>query len=86
MSDRQESVIDALNNVFNAIFVFEAIVKILGSGVRYFKDYWNIFDFIIAFGSIIGVILQHTLGVMGVSAATGLRSFRLLKLLKFFKK
>ena len=64
----------------------EALFKILGSGLRYFKDSWNVFDFIIAFGSLVGVILANTLGVMGVSAATGLRSFRLAKLLKFFNK
>lgn len=77
---------DILNNVFNGIFVLEAIFKIIGSGCRYFKESWNIFDFIIAFGSVIGVILQNTLGMGGVSAATGLRSFRLAKLFKFFNK
>ena len=86
MSDLQDTIIDYINNVFNGIFIFEAIFKILGSGLRYFKDRWNIFDFIIAFGSLIGVIVQHSVGVVGLSAATGLRSFRLAKLLKLFNK
>lgn len=51
------NVIDYLNYVFTGIFVLEAMFKILGSGIRYFKDGWNIFDFLIAFGSLVGIVL-----------------------------
>ena len=48
---------DIVNFAFTAIFAFEVIIKIIAFGTRYFKDGWNIFDFIIAIGSIGGSII-----------------------------
>lgn len=39
--------IETINNVFLIIFHIEAVFKIIGYGIFYFKDNWNIFDFFI---------------------------------------
>lgn len=36
-----------MNGVFIVIFTLEAVVKIIGLRVYYFRSVWNIFDFII---------------------------------------
>jgi hypothetical protein len=47
-----------INYGISIIFVLEGIIKIIGLGNKYFKDKWNIFDFIIALLSIVGIILE----------------------------
>lgn len=50
-------VMEILNNIFNAIFTIEAIIKISGLGKTYFKDNWNIFDLAIVIGTYIGLLI-----------------------------
>ena len=45
--------IEIVNYVFMTIFTLEAIVKILAQRTYYFKDSWNVFDFIIVVMTII---------------------------------
>jgi hypothetical protein len=66
--------------------MLEAIVKIIGYGRKYFIFGWNIFDFILSISSILGTILEKTLGVSGASSLTIIRSFRAILLLKLFRK
>ena len=44
------------NYIFAAIFTLEAIIKITALGKVYFKDNWNVFDLVIVFLTIIGII------------------------------
>ena len=44
---------DTANQIFTVIFILEALIKIIALGRQYFKENWNIFDFIIIIGSII---------------------------------
>ena len=57
------SLTETINYVFAAIFILEAVVKIIGFGMRYFKDSWNVFDLVIVVITIIGIILSETLNV-----------------------
>lgn len=43
-----------INQVFIAIFTLECIMKILGLRWYYFKQAWNIFDFIVVVLSVLG--------------------------------
>ena len=53
-----DSMTENLNTIFTAIFVSEAVVRIFGIGpVAYFKEGWNIFDFLVALGSVAGIII-----------------------------
>ena len=49
---------EQMNYIFTAIFLVEAILKLLGLGRKYFNDPWNIFDFIIILGSSFFVSLK----------------------------
>ena len=63
--------------VFTTIFAAEAFLKILAmSPTRYFKDGWNIFDFVIVFLSL------AELGFSGLPGLSVLRAFRLVCLIK----
>jgi len=47
----------SMNYVFACIFIIEAILKMIGLGVKdYFKDKWNQFDFIIVILMIVAEI------------------------------
>lgn len=40
-----------LNYTFSIIFTGEAIIKLIAMEKNYFKDSWNIFDFIVVVGT-----------------------------------
>ena len=50
--------IEILNYVFMGIFTLEAIIKIIALRKQYFKDSWNIFDFIIVAFTLLILILK----------------------------
>jgi hypothetical protein len=46
-----------LNYGFTSLFLAEAGIKLLGTGLTaYFSDNWNRFDFALAIGSVVGII------------------------------
>lgn len=50
---------DVANIVFTAIFTAELIIKIIGLGIRPFaKDGFNLFDAVIVFTSIQGIVIE----------------------------
>jgi hypothetical protein len=74
-----------LNYYFAAIFLCEAIIKLIGLSPReYFRDGFNCFDFTIVIFSIIEFIFAM-LDVKGVAGLSVLRSFRLLRVFKLAK-
>ncbi|XP_026106729.1 LOW QUALITY PROTEIN: voltage-dependent R-type calcium channel subunit alpha-1E-like [Carassius auratus] len=57
--DGYENVLKYLNTVFTVIFTVECVLKILAFGiVNYFRDTWNIFDFITVLGSITEIVVD----------------------------
>ena len=74
------------NFAFSVIFLFEAIFKLMAYGNRYFKDYWNIFDFVIVIGSLVFIVLKYGFGIILLSSATQvLRALRIGRLFKLFR-
>ena len=55
-----ESLFELINYVFLVIFVFEAIFKIVCMGKNYFKDPYNVFDFVIISITLASLILAVT--------------------------
>jgi len=49
------------------------------------KDNWNIFDFIIALGSLIGIIVNQ-LTTVQIKGMTIIRSFRILRIARLLKR
>mmetsp|Transcript_19678 Transcript_19678/g.46029 ORF Transcript_19678/g.46029 Transcript_19678/m.46029 type:complete len:417 (+) Transcript_19678:64-1314(+) len=73
------NVLDKIDTVVLIIFIFELVVKFMAEGKRphyFFKDAWNIFDFLIV---VVGLM------PFGGSAVTALRLVRLLRVLKLVR-
>jgi voltage-dependent calcium channel L type alpha-1D len=64
MDKRVSDITEILNQVFTAIFAVEAMIRLLAIGLRhYIRDGWNIFDFLIAVGSIVGILVSMSTSV-----------------------
>ncbi|KAL1252443.1 hypothetical protein QQF64_017136 [Cirrhinus molitorella] len=85
-------VYDALEAVFLAFYVIECVLKLLTSGLEYFKSLWNILDFSVTLVGLVDLFLDseqydtgrfttffHLLKMFKVC-----RAFRILRTLRFF--
>jgi hypothetical protein len=63
MSDSISSVTEKLNYFFSAVFTLEAAIKIVALKGNYFKEGWNLFDFVIVIGTIIGIVVGQVSNV-----------------------
>lgn len=63
-----------LDTICLAIFVAELVAKLYARGLRFFRDPWNIFDFIV-----VGIALAPAAG--GLSVLRALRILRLLRVI-----
>lgn len=74
--------IEYANYTFACIFALEASIKIIGLGGYYWKDSWNMFDFVLFLGSIGGLLYTYFGGTSVGTAATSVRSFRVGRLFR----
>jgi hypothetical protein len=58
-----DSITTQINYIFAAIYTLETISKLIGYGARFFKDPWNIFDFVIVILTNTGIVLALTINV-----------------------
>ncbi|XP_066548098.1 voltage-dependent R-type calcium channel subunit alpha-1E [Amia ocellicauda] len=80
-----DNVLKHLNTAFTVLFSLECILKIAAFGfLNYFRDTWNIFDFITVLGSITEIVLAEfqTLNSFNMSFLKLFRAARLIKLLR----
>ncbi|XP_060591923.1 voltage-dependent calcium channel type A subunit alpha-1-like isoform X8 [Ruditapes philippinarum] len=55
-----EKVLISINIIFTVLFTIECILKLLAFGIKnYFRDAWNIFDFVTVLGSILDVMINE---------------------------
>ncbi|XP_066265874.1 sodium channel protein type 4 subunit alpha B-like [Branchiostoma lanceolatum] len=66
-SDKLKEVLELINIIFIAVFTFEAVLKIIGQRWYYFKQPWNIFDFVVVVMSLLGLILADFIAKYFVS-------------------
>ncbi len=65
---------------FVVVFIVEATLKIAALGAGYFRDSWNVFDFIIVvIGFVSSIIELAALSGRGSTVARALRAFRALR-------
>ena len=84
-SDEYNNVLNKFNLVFVAIFTFEAALKLLGLGIRYyFYIDWNKFDFAIVIVSLVSE--TPFLGEINLTAFRIIRVARLLRMIKASKQ
>uniref|UniRef100_A0AAX7SUG7 Voltage-dependent calcium channel alpha-1 subunit IQ domain-containing protein n=1 Tax=Astatotilapia calliptera TaxID=8154 RepID=A0AAX7SUG7_ASTCA len=74
-----DTVLKHLNTAFTVLFSMECILKIMAFGLNYFRDTWNIFDFITVLGSITEIISVNTINMSFLKL---FRTARLIKLLR----
>jgi len=81
-----------LETVFTVIFLFESALKLAAFKRKYFKSRWNVFDLILVWLGIFGVVvgfmaykgIQNAEGSELVRVALLLRALRLLRLFRLF--
>jgi hypothetical protein len=49
-----ESVLYVINQIFITIFTLECVMKLIALRQYYFKQPWNVFDFVVVISSILG--------------------------------
>lgn len=81
INPKTETSLNIVNYVCTGIFVVEAILKLIAFGRDYFRDGWNIFDFIIAIVSIISVSISQNR-----SKFLLIRAFRIGRVFKYFTR
>uniref|UniRef100_A0A8C6PLP4 Calcium voltage-gated channel subunit alpha1 E n=1 Tax=Nothobranchius furzeri TaxID=105023 RepID=A0A8C6PLP4_NOTFU len=74
-----DAVLKHLNTAFTVLFSMECILKIMAFGLNYFRDTWNIFDFITVLGSITEIVSLNTINMSFLKL---FRTARLIKLLR----
>jgi len=57
--DAMQQVLVNVNFAFMAIFTIEAILKLIAMKSAYFKDGWNVFDFIVVVCTIVALIMAN---------------------------
>ncbi|XP_063716752.1 sodium channel protein 1 brain-like isoform X2 [Symsagittifera roscoffensis] len=77
-----EEVLGWGNQIFTAFFMVEALLKIIAMGSEYFKNSWNVFDFVIVLFSILEVIISAVFRNDGFDGLTILRVLRLMRVFK----
>ncbi|XP_043273603.1 sodium channel protein para isoform X4 [Venturia canescens] len=77
-SDAFSNVLDYLNMIFIVIFSSECLMKIFALRYHYFKEPWNLFDFVVVILSILGLVLSDIIEKYFVSP-TLLRVVRVAK-------
>jgi len=83
-----QQVLINVNFAFMAIFTIEAILKLIAMKLAYFKDGWNVFDFIVVVATIVALIIASIpeLKVDVSQQATMIRILRILRVLRMFKR
>ena len=72
---------------FNVIFTIEAVLKIYAARLAYFKDGWNLYDFIIVFSTYLFLIMDTTGVIAGFGSTTQiLRLLRIGRVIRLIKK
>jgi hypothetical protein len=82
-----ESVLFYINQVFIAIFTLECAMKLIALRQYYFKQPWNVFDFVVVISSILGVALDEYVREFMVSPTLlrVVRVFRVGRVLRLVK-
>jgi hypothetical protein len=81
-------VFEKVNYVFMAIFTVEAIIKLIAQKKLYFKDNWNLFDFVVVVFTaiVVGMQLIPQINIELTLQATLIRVLRILRVLRIIKK
>ena len=94
-TDGYAMTLDVINYIFTVIFTIEIILKLLGFGMSFWYEAWNIFDFTIVFCSYIDIAFSNVatqslrmlrIGPQLLRVLRVLRVGRLLRLVKKYQR
>ncbi|KAG8010867.1 Voltage-dependent N-type calcium channel subunit alpha-1B [Nibea albiflora] len=86
----RNNVLKYLDYVFTGVFTFEMVIKMIDLGLllhpgSYFRDLWNILDFIVVSGALVAFACSGTKG-KDINTIKSLRVLRVLRPLKTIKR
>lgn len=82
-----DDLLDYINYSFAGVFAIEAIAKMIAYGVKgYFKDWGNLFDFVIVIASISSSIVSIVLKFDFGASTTFIRALRITRIFNYIKK
>nr|XP_020668758.1 voltage-dependent N-type calcium channel subunit alpha-1B isoform X8 [Pogona vitticeps] len=82
-----ENMLKCLNIVFTSMFSLECVLKIIAFGaLNYFRDAWNIFDFVTVLGSITDILVTEIADTDNFINLSFLRLFRAARLIKLLRQ
>jgi len=73
---RLTDILHYINTIFIAVFTLECVIKLIGLRWYYFRQPWNVFDFIVVIISILGNVLVQQVLIHGFTKGTVLMSFQ----------
>ncbi|XP_055964118.1 LOW QUALITY PROTEIN: voltage-dependent R-type calcium channel subunit alpha-1E [Sorex fumeus] len=76
--------------VFTGVFTFEMVIKMIDQGLilqdgSYFRDLWNILDFVVVVGALVAFALASALGTNKARDIKTIKSLRVLRVLRPLK-
>ncbi|XP_035878419.1 voltage-dependent N-type calcium channel subunit alpha-1B isoform X5 [Phyllostomus discolor] len=85
--EEYELMLKCLNMVFTSMFSMECVLKIIAFGVlNYFRDAWNVFDFVTVLGSITDILVTEIAETNNFINLSFLRLFRAARLIKLLRQ
>nr|XP_028588268.1 voltage-dependent R-type calcium channel subunit alpha-1E isoform X4 [Podarcis muralis] len=93
-NSERNKVLRYFDYVFTGVFTFEMVIKMIDQGLilqdgSYFRDLWNILDFIVVVGALMAFALANALGTnkgRDIKTIKSLRVLRVLRPLKTIKR
>ena len=75
------------NYIFSIVFTVEAVIKLIAMRSNYFKDSWNVFDFVVVVGTWLVIsIMSFDIGVDLEILGTVLRTLRIGRVFRIVKR
>ncbi|XP_077878571.1 voltage-dependent R-type calcium channel subunit alpha-1E isoform X10 [Ictidomys tridecemlineatus] len=93
-NSERNKVLRYFDYVFTGVFTFEMVIKMIDQGLilqdgSYFRDLWNILDFVVVVGALVAFALANALGTnkgRDIKTIKSLRVLRVLRPLKTIKR
>lgn len=63
-SELYETILERMNHFFIAVFSAECFLKIFALRIHYFKEPWNVFDFVVVILSIAGLSIPSNFSLI----------------------
>ncbi|XP_065944600.1 sodium channel protein 1 brain isoform X9 [Magallana gigas] len=84
MTDYVSNILDILNILFTTIFTLECVIKIIGLRHHYFRQPWNVFDFVVVVLSLL-VLIVEAAGIVLADVLANSFNPTLLRVLRVFR-